>query len=57
LATPAVQDKTMEFSSNVMAGSKVVSPGNKSIVWVVPFAPKVVSGSAVGCGGAITVGV
>ena len=55
--TPAVQDKTIELLTNVIAGSNVVSPGSRSIVWVAPLIPEVVSGSAIGAGGGATVGV
>ena len=56
-ATPALQDNTIEFLSKEINGSKVLSPGIKSIDWVAPFGPSVSSGSANGAGGGATVGV
>jgi hypothetical protein len=46
-----------DVGSNVIPAADVASPTNKSIVCAAPFGPDVVSGSAVGGVGGLTVGV
>ena len=40
-----------------MSGSEVLSPSKRSVVWATPLLPVVVSASAVGGAGGLTVGV
>ena len=55
--TPAVHESTTEVGSKVIAGSYVVSPTSKLTTCTEPFGPDVVSASATGGGGGVTVGV
>ena len=46
-----------EEGTKEIPAAEVRSPGNRSMLCVAPFAPEVVSGSAVGGVGGLTVGV